>query len=67
MMTFLLFLPFSRCRKPAHPCYDWLVAPFPIEFVDGIDIFQSLRRKVDAWNATLPTEYIKSSTNDDNK
>ena len=31
------------------------------------DIVKSLRSKVDAWNATLPTEYIKSATNDDNK
>lgn len=31
------------------------------------DIVKSLRSKVDAWNATLPTEYIKSATNDDSK
>ena len=30
------------------------------------EIVQKLRAKADAWNATLPTEYIKSAGNDDN-
>jgi hypothetical protein len=29
-------------------------------------IVKSLRSKADAWNATLPTVYIKSATSDDN-